>query len=1809
MRAPMVTRTLATAFALLFVLQIAAPPPEVWASATRSQNDSSSAPAGLAGNSIAFRASANASATASTTLLVTKPAGVASGDALLAAVSVRGTPTITPPSGWSLIRSDPNTTVMTQALYVKVAGGSEPANYTWTFGASASAAVGGILAYTGVDPLNPVDTSGGQANASSSSITAPSVTTNVSDELLLGAFGTGNNPTFTAPADMTERFQLSAVGTNKIGLDVADVARPSAGATGTRVATGTSSAANIGQLVGLRQRGSVPSNNAPTPLPGTVRTVKSTAIVITLSATDPETCELTFAAVASPSHGSLGAITNQTCASGSPNGDGATLTYTPTAGYTGQDSFTFKANDGTTDGAAATVGITVRDPDTNLGLQGQHSLESWGLGGGDSLSVNVSTGNAVISHPLVSLPLRGSSLSISLTYNAQDSANVGIGPGWRLDLQRRLTVNADSTVTLAAADGSRHTFTNPQTVGTVTTYTRPATLYATLVKDTSQTHPWALTYKDQSVDRFDTSGSSGLLVRAEERHGDGVTLAYGSGTDISTVTDDTSRQLSFTWDTGSSPHRLSSFTDWAWISGSGIVQTSATGSHRSYRFFYDGSGNLAGWADPLNTSGSCTLGASHVTCLTYTSGLVSAIVKTQTFASLLGSTLGTTARAVQTDIAYNGAGVSTVTDAEQHAQGSPKRTTFTSLAASKVRVDRPTTTMTYVLVAADDPYARITSVLRQADATTQYEQRTVWDTTYPIEPASVTDNYGALFSTPARAVSTTYVASSLANVAKIVEPLTGSTNRWTEFVYNAHNDVTQETISLDGSGTNKTVSRSCYDASCTTSGNGNDLLATIADYVSGGATDEDTNVKLEYAYDAYGEMTSETRHNRDGAGATRDDRVTGYEYDGSGNQTKSILNYANGTVTSPGDDVTPNATTGARTDLTAAFGYDTAGNQISVADPRRAILAATGSPAADDYVSRSTFDALDQSVTETTPTTPGITITQQTATSTYDEAGQVRAAADFAGQVTATAFDRAGRPVTMYEVPAGSATASTTAQMTVDADGRVKTAMDRAQVADSARGMTIYGYNDLGLQDSLIEAYGTSEERETDQSWDALDRLRTRTTGVASPAAAKTRYTLDVGGRVLTTDDGFACSSATYDYRDPALTTTDGLAGTTCASAADTRVSTNTIDGLGRVTRSEVTSGTGTGDRTIDLTLDGAEDTLTSATKKSGTTVTTTFSVNLLDQVQVEARPDGSTAKSNYDPVANVADKCYWQSGATVGSCLAVGTTPWTNPPTSSTTSTFDARNNLVSLQDSASTQTTVYDATQNYQPAAVYLPTSGGKETQVLYGYDNRHRLTGITLQLCTISTGHACSSTVSQGSDTYLYDENDNRTKVVEDNGNTSSDRRYCYDANNQLIYRNTAAACSSGAKDEANTFDDAGNRLTAVAGGVTTNFAYTSDGQLCDVETAPTTASCSGGNVTYDTAGRTATYNGWWFIYDAEGRLISACKSSSCAAGFDKVEFAYDGEGHRTQIKTTSAAGAVATTEFRYQSDAIVEEKLTDATHAGVVVRSYVVDESGSVVKMIIPATEANPGTYLPTWNGHGDALNLSKLDPATGTLTLANSYSYSSWGAPTTATHNSIPDLGFRFLYVGEFDVQWDNAFGLGLHYMHARHYGPGLGRFLQPDPTADEAYLFGYASNNPVTSSDPAGTCGWCQRFEQAGGEPGRFEFGRYRQFKAWEARRNLLSRTWRGGDRAAVRRAPIHGNSLDSPRRTTLYALYKGRQFLKWGITSAAKICEGRYGRGLMLKMGWRCEVIAAGTRRAMAELERRLVLTKRGPLNFERWR
>jgi hypothetical protein len=626
--------------------------------------------------------------------------------------------------------------------------------------------------------------------------------------------------------------------------------------------------------------------------------------------------------------------------------------------------WTLTARDANGNTAATITSGSIRtDLSGNLGQQDQHTFENWDLGADDSLAVNVGTGNLVIDHPIVELPIRGGSVSLNATYNSHDTTSVGMGPGWRLDAFRRLTVNADNTVTFTDGDGSRHTFTAP-TGSPLVSYTRPPTLYATLTRDTNATPDrFTLTYRDQSKDLFDELvTSTGFLVREQDRHANGVDFGY-VGSELRTITDSApnpDRVIDLTWTSG----KLTKIEDWAWIDGSGVVQTSATGARRATRFFYDVSNRLIGWADPLNTTGSCTAGspsaASHVTCLIYqTSGLD--ITKTQTVTTLSGGALGTTTRtgatAATTKVTFANLDVTTVKDAQEVANATAG-TAFSHTAPFQTQVVRRgttgqslDTTTRYTLLSAGDSHARVGSVARKLGAA-WITTATTYDATYPIEVATVTEDSGGTLQ---RTTTTTYVASSMGLVAKVVESLNTTDDRWTEYVYNANNDVTQKTVSLEGLTTpTPTITRYCYTTSgCSTSATDLLLRSTIDNYVDGnrgGTTGQVEDVTTDYQYDAYGQRTRETRHNYVAGNSTPvDERATGFVIDVNGNQTTAIANYVDGVVTAGTADTVPPAGTSERTDLTSNFTHDTAGNRVSSADPRRAIGGSATTYARDAY--------------------------------------------------------------------------------------------------------------------------------------------------------------------------------------------------------------------------------------------------------------------------------------------------------------------------------------------------------------------------------------------------------------------------------------------------------------------------------------------------------------------------------------------------------------------------------------------------------------------------------------------------------------------------------------------------------------------------------------------------------------------------------------------------------------------------------------------------------------------------------------------
>src|SRR5207302_9073605 len=96
-------------------------------------------------------------------------------------------------------------------------------------------------------------------------------------------------------------------------------------------------------------------NHPPVANDDSASTSANTAVTVSVRAndTDPDNDLLTVTGASTPAHGST--VVNA----------GATVTYTPAAGYSGPDSFTYTISDGNGGTASATVSITVNAA-TNL---------------------------------------------------------------------------------------------------------------------------------------------------------------------------------------------------------------------------------------------------------------------------------------------------------------------------------------------------------------------------------------------------------------------------------------------------------------------------------------------------------------------------------------------------------------------------------------------------------------------------------------------------------------------------------------------------------------------------------------------------------------------------------------------------------------------------------------------------------------------------------------------------------------------------------------------------------------------------------------------------------------------------------------------------------------------------------------------------------------------------------------------------------------------------------------------------------------------------------------------------------------------------------------------------------------------------------------------------------------------------------------------------------------------------------------------------------------------------------------------------
>jgi hypothetical protein len=238
-----------------------------------------------------------------TQLTIDRPDSVVIGDLLLANISFNGgnMATVTPPTGWTQILRTDNDTNVGLISYRKIAGAIEPDNYTWTIDHQTTAE-GGVIRYTGVDAINPIDAYSGNSGYGIVATTT-SITTNSANDEIVTLFATdvGKNTDagvyFSEPLGTTEKYDVS---NTPFGPSTAadEMIQTTIGGTGSKSST----------ITGNKQRNWVAQQIALRKLP-VVPTVNGAASIGVNEDTGPLASSITFSHTVDPGNNQVLIVT------------------------------------------------------------------------------------------------------------------------------------------------------------------------------------------------------------------------------------------------------------------------------------------------------------------------------------------------------------------------------------------------------------------------------------------------------------------------------------------------------------------------------------------------------------------------------------------------------------------------------------------------------------------------------------------------------------------------------------------------------------------------------------------------------------------------------------------------------------------------------------------------------------------------------------------------------------------------------------------------------------------------------------------------------------------------------------------------------------------------------------------------------------------------------------------------------------------------------------------------------------------------------------------------------------------------------------------------------------------------------------------------------------------------------------------------------------------------------------------------------------------------------------------------------------
>lgn len=352
---------------------------------------------------VAQKGTATSGTSTGTTLTIAKPTGVVAGDVMLVSIAMSDdndaldtNPSLT---GWSLVAGADLAGITERwgAVLYKVAGASEPASYIFTLDAQSTAAVGSIVAFSGVDVTGGVTATGAAggpfdvdpgsltvtdaATASAASIT----TVSANAAVIMLAQSAGDNPTYsgwttaTSPGALTELSDFGTASNEQASVGIAWAIKTTAGSTGIGSVTLTPSERSGGILVALKMLKTTP----------------------TVSVTNsPQT--YTGSAIPAVVTGSVAGVVSDVKYNGSTTVPTDAGTYTMTADFTPTDTASYNTlNDAsagtfTISKATPTASITNSPVNYNGGVQ---TATVACLGGGTATLASGGTGTNAGSYP------------------------------------------------------------------------------------------------------------------------------------------------------------------------------------------------------------------------------------------------------------------------------------------------------------------------------------------------------------------------------------------------------------------------------------------------------------------------------------------------------------------------------------------------------------------------------------------------------------------------------------------------------------------------------------------------------------------------------------------------------------------------------------------------------------------------------------------------------------------------------------------------------------------------------------------------------------------------------------------------------------------------------------------------------------------------------------------------------------------------------------------------------------------------------------------------------------------------------------------------------------------------------------------------------------------------------------------------------------------------------------------------------------------------------------------------------------------